>query len=168
MCNVNPPSHSEIQLLKNLTMKIHGQGHVCGQWWRSHMTLKIERSRSWSSQTHWSHLRLGVQLICSLFVLWQSDKLFLAEIQQVPYLTLKIQGQGHDKNWSKSNQVIYTSGPTTVPKMKEIQKWSHEEESAAGGSGVRTGTKHKVTPGILYCVDISTDLLVVYIFFVVS
>ena len=37
--------------------------------------------------------------------------------------------------------------------MKEIQKvvqnLSREQESAAGGGGgVRTGTKHKVTPGI--------------------
>ena len=53
----------------------------------------------------------------------------------------------------KSNQVIYRSGPTIVPKMKEIQKvvqkLSREQESAAGGGGggagagggVRTGTK---------------------------
>ena len=31
VCNVNRPSHSEIKLFQNLTMKIHGQGHVCGQ-----------------------------------------------------------------------------------------------------------------------------------------
>ena len=46
--------------------------------------------------------------------------------------------------------VIYRSGPTIVPKMKEIQKvvqkLSREQESAAGGGGgagggVRTGTK---------------------------
>ena len=69
---------------------------------------------------------------------------FLAEIYQIPYLTLKNLGQGHDENWPKSNQVIYRSGPTIVPKMKEIQevvqKLSREQESAAGGS-VRTGTK---------------------------
>ena len=44
----------------------------------------------------------------------------------------------------KCNQVICRSGPTIVPKMKEIQKvvqkLSREQESAAGG-GVRTGTK---------------------------
>ena len=58
-------------------------------------------------------------------------------------------GQGHDENRPKSNQVIYRSGPTIVPKMKEIQnvvqKLSCEQKSAAGGSGggsgVRTGTK---------------------------
>ena len=69
---------------------------------------------------------------------------FLAEKEQIPYLTLKIQGQGHDENWLKSNQVIYRSGPTIVPKMKEIQKvvqkLSHGQKSGAGG-GVRTGTK---------------------------
>ena len=69
---------------------------------------------------------------------------FLAEISQIPYLTLKNLGEGHNENWSKSNQVIYRSGPTTVPKIKEIQKvvqkLSREQESAAGG-GVQTGTK---------------------------
>ena len=77
---------------------------------------------------------------------------FLAEIYQIPYLTLKIQGQGHNENRPKSNQVIYWSGPTIVLKMKEIlkvvQKLSREKESAAGagasGAGIRTGTKHKV------------------------
>ena len=32
---------------------------------------------------------------------------FLAKILQIPYLTLKIQGQGRDENRPKSNQVIY-------------------------------------------------------------
>ena len=69
---------------------------------------------------------------------------FLAEIKPIRYLTLKIQGQGQDENRPKSNQLIYRSGPTIVPKMKEIQKGvqklSRGQESAAGG-GVRTGTK---------------------------
>ena len=67
----------------------------------------------------------------------------------IPYLTLKNLGQGRDENRPKFNQVIYRSGPTIVPKMKEIQKvvqkLSREQESAAGGGGagggVRTGTK---------------------------
>ena len=67
----------------------------------------------------------------------------------MPYLTLKNVGQGHDENRPKSNQVIYRSGATIVPKMKEIQKvvqnLSREQESEAGGGGagggVRTGTK---------------------------
>ena len=67
---------------------------------------------------------------------------------------MKIQGQGHDENRPKSNQLIYRSGPTIMLKMKEIQKvvqkLSREQESAAGGGsgggggaggGVRTGTK---------------------------
>ena len=65
---------------------------------------------------------------------------------KIPYLTLKNLGQGHDENRPKSNRVIYRSGPTIVPKMKEIQKvvqkLSREQESAAcSGGGVRTGTK---------------------------
>ena len=46
--NINRPFHSEIQLFENFTMTIHGQGHVCGQRSRSQLTLKIQRSRSWS------------------------------------------------------------------------------------------------------------------------
>ena len=70
---------------------------------------------------------------------------FLAEIYQIPYLTLENLGQGHDENRPKSSQVIYRSGPTIIPKMKEIQKvvqkLSRGQEAAAGGRGVRTGTK---------------------------
>ena len=71
---------------------------------------------------------------------------FLAEILRIAYLTLKIQGQGHDEKRPKSNQVIYRSSPTILPKMKEIwrvvQKLSREQNSAAGsGDSVRTGTK---------------------------
>ena len=62
---------------------------------------------------------------------------------------MRIQGQGRDQNRPKSNPVIYRSGPTIVPKMKEIQKvvqkLSRGQESVAGGDGagggVRTGTK---------------------------
>ena len=35
-------------LFQNLTMKIHGQGHVCGQRSRSILTLKNRRSKLWS------------------------------------------------------------------------------------------------------------------------
>ena len=75
---------------------------------------------------------------------------FLAEILQIPYLTLKNLGSGHDENRPKSNQVIYWSGPTIMIKMQEIkkdvQKLSRGQEAAAGGGGrggggVRTGTK---------------------------
>ena len=45
LCNVNRPSHSEIQLIQNLTLKIHGQCHVCGQRSRSHLTFNMQRSR---------------------------------------------------------------------------------------------------------------------------
>ena len=45
--NVNQLSHSEIHLFQKFTMKILGQGHVCGQRSMSHLTLKIQRSMSW-------------------------------------------------------------------------------------------------------------------------
>ena len=73
LCNVNQPSHSEIQLFQNLTMKIHGQGHVCGQ--RSRLTFKIQRSRLWSRSN--PLVTFGVQSISLLFVSWQSDHFWL-------------------------------------------------------------------------------------------
>ena len=64
----------------------------------------------------------------------------------------KSRSRSRRKSRPKSNQVIYRSGPTIVPKMKEIQKvvqkLSRGQEAAAGGGGaggsgggVRTGTK---------------------------
>ena len=79
LCNVNRPSHSEIQLFHNLTMKIHGQGYVCKQVkgqdhvWPS----KFKGQGYGQGQTHWSPLRPGVQSICLLFVSWQSDHFWL-------------------------------------------------------------------------------------------
>ena len=60
---------------------------------------------------------------CVCFFSFMAIGQFLAEIWQMPYLTLKIQSQGHDENQPKSSQVIYRSGPTIVQKMKEIQKF---------------------------------------------
>ena len=91
----------------------------------------------------------GAKSSIDMFALW-----FVAigsfEIKQIPYLTLKIQGQSHYENRSKSNQVIYRSGPSIMQKMKEIrevlQKLSREQKfsvvgGGGGGAGVRTGTK---------------------------
>ena len=94
LCNVNRPSHSEIQLFQNLTMKIHGQGHVCGQSSRSHLTFKIQRSRLWSSSNPlvtfeaWSFCFVAIGPL-------------LAEIQEIPYLTLKIEGRGHGQGQTR-------------------------------------------------------------------
>ena len=136
--------------ISNLTMKIHGQGHVCGQRAMSHLTFKIQRWRLWSRSNQlvtfeaWS----SIDMFAFHFVAMGP---FLAIIWQIPYLTLKNLGEGHDENRPKSNQVIFRSGPTIMPKMKEIQKvvqkLSREQESAAsggsdgGGGGVQTSTK---------------------------
>ena len=77
LCNVNRPSHSGIRLCQNLTMKIHGQGHVYGQRSRSRLTFKIQGQGYGEGQTHWSHVRPGVQSICLIFVSWQSDHFWL-------------------------------------------------------------------------------------------
>ena len=122
------PFWTEILQILYLTLKIQGQGHGQGHTW-------------------WSHLSPRVQSICLLFVSWQSDHFWL-RYSKFHIWPCKNLGQGHDENRAKSNQVIYRSGPTIVPKIKEIepvfQKLSREQESAAGGgggAGVRTSTK---------------------------
>ena len=65
---------------------------------------------------------------------------------------LDFQGQGHDKNRPKSKQVIYTSEPSILPVMNEIQKFiqrllreKHLWPVAAAYEPVQ---KHSVTPAI--------------------
>ena len=67
------------------------------------------------------------------------------EIQQIKYLTLKIQDQGHNKNQPKSDQVINRSQLSILPKIKKIwkvdQNLSCESKSAAAASSARTNIK---------------------------
>ena len=48
--------------------------------------------------------------------------IFSLRYSKFRYFTLKIQGQDHNENQPKSNQVIYKLGPSTLPKMKQIWK----------------------------------------------
>ena len=123
--------------------------------------LENSKSRSWSR----SNPMVALEAQCSIDMFafrFVAMGQFLAEIWQIPYLTLKIQVQGHGESRTKSNQVIYRSGPTIMPKMKEIQKvvekLSREKSlrPAAARAAVRAAPaaayepvqKHKVTPGI--------------------
>ena len=63
------------------------------KWSRSHMTLKIQISRSWPRSNPLSNLRSRVQIDMFAFRLVEIGPL-LVEIQQISYLTLKIQGKG--------------------------------------------------------------------------
>ena len=88
---------------------VKGQGHV---W-----PWKFKGQGYGQGQTHWSHLRPGIQSICLLFVSWQSDH-FLAEIWQILYLTLKIQGQGNGQGqnrWSHLNPGVQSICLLFVP-----------------------------------------------------
>ena len=130
-------------------------------WDIANSIFYLENSRSWSWPRSNPMVTFEASSSIDMFAFcFVATGSFLAEIQQIPYLTLKIQVQGHEDNRPKSNQVIYSSGPTIMPKMKEmqkvVQKLSHDQESAAGsggsggggGSRIRTGTKAKVTPSI--------------------
>ena len=102
LCNVDRPSHYEIHVFQNLTMKIHGQVHVCGQWSRSRMTFKFQRSRLCSRSNPLVTFEAWSSIHMFAFRFVAIGPLF-AEILQIPYLTLKIQGQGHGQGqtwWS--------------------------------------------------------------------
>ena len=102
--------------------------------------LENSRSRSWSRSNPMvifeTYISIDMFAICFVAI-----GPILSEIYRIPYLTLEINGQGHDDNRPKSNQVIFRSAPSIPAKMKEIwkvvQKLSREQNSAVGG--VRTG-----------------------------
>ena len=100
LCNVNRPSHSEIQLFQNLTMKIHGQGHVCGQRSMSRLTMTIQGQCHGQGQTWWPHLRPWSSIDMFAFRVVAIGP-FLAEIELILYLTLTIQGQGHGQGQNR-------------------------------------------------------------------
>ena len=68
------------------------------KWSRSDMTLKIQISRSWPRSNPLSNLRPRVQIDMFAFLLVAIGPL-LVEIQQISYLTLKIEGQGQGQIW---------------------------------------------------------------------
>ena len=108
LCNVNRPSHSEIQLFQNLTMVkvmcvVKGQGHV----WPSNF-----KGQNYSQgQTHWSHLGPGVQSICLLFVSWQSNHFWLRyrKFHNWPWkskVTVMAKVKPHGRIWGLWDQSI--------------------------------------------------------------
>ena len=65
-------SNPQIWLWKSLIKAmcaVKGQGHI---W-----SWKFQGQGHGQGQTHWSHLRPGVQWICLLFISWQSDHFLL-------------------------------------------------------------------------------------------
>ena len=71
--NVNWPSRYEIQLFQNLTIKSLGEGHACGQRSRSHLTLKIQRSRLWPRSNPLVTFKAWRSIDMFAFDSWQSD-----------------------------------------------------------------------------------------------
>ena len=77
LCNVNQPSHSEIQIFQNLTMKIHGKGQVYGQRSMSRSNLKIQRSWLWSKSNPLVKFEAWGLIHMFAFLSWQSDHFWL-------------------------------------------------------------------------------------------
>ena len=73
---------------------VKGQGHI--------LSSKFKSQGHGQGQTHWSHLRPGVQLIRLLFVSWQSDHFWLrySKFHIVPWkfkvkVMAKVKSNGH-------------------------------------------------------------------------
>ena len=54
---------------------------------------------------------------------------FLAEIEKIPYLTLKILGLGQDENRPKSNQVIFRSGQKWKKSKKLLKSYRADKST---------------------------------------
>ena len=105
---IDPPI-PETRLFQNVTMKIYGQGHECDQstlpflkyghlkiWpWKSKVNVMAKVKPS-------GHI-WGLEFNRYVCFSSRGKSPLLAEMWQIPYLTLKIQGQGHDENRTKSN-----------------------------------------------------------------
>ena len=118
LCNVSRPSHSEIQLFQNLTMKIHGQGNVCGQRSRSYLTFKIQRSRLWSRSN---------PLIA--FEAWSSVDMFAFHFMAIgPFFSWDIANSIFDlensrsRSWPRSNPMV-TFEPKSSIDMFAFVSW---------------------------------------------
>ena len=145
LCNVNRPSHSEIQQFQNLTMKIHGQGHVCGQKSRWHLTFNIQRSRSWSRSNPlvtfeaWSSINMFAFRFVAIGPFWlRYSKFHIWPWRFKVKVTTKIdqnvvrqsigQGQQSCQKWKKSNKLFksYRVNKNLRPAAYEpVQKYSH-------------------------------------------
>ena len=77
---------------------VKGQGHV---W-----PLKFKGQGYGQGQTHWSHLRPGVQSICLLFILWQSDHFWLrySKFHIWPW-------KSRSRSWSRLNPMVTFEPP---------------------------------------------------------
>ena len=103
LCNVNRPSHSEIQLYeiwpRNSMVKVmcvvKGQGHV----WSS----KFKGQGYGQGQTHWSQLSPRVQSVCLLFVSWQSDHFWLSGDIGNSIFDLE---NSRSWSWPRSNRMV--------------------------------------------------------------
>ena len=145
MAKVKPDGHIwGLKFNWHVCFLFHGNRTILG-WDIANYIFDLEKSRSRS----WPRSKLmvifqalgSIDMFAFCFV---AIRPFLAEIEQIPYLTLKILGQGHDENRPKSNQLIYWSGTTIVPKMKEIKnvvKMLLRGQKSVAGSGIWTGTK---------------------------
>ena len=105
--------------------------------------LENSRSRSWS----WSNPMVTFEALrpIDMFAFcFVAIGPFLAEIWQIPYLTLKIQGQGHGQGQTQWSHLR--------PRVQAIcllfvsWQWDHFWLRHSGGGGVRTGRKTSSHP----------------------
>ena len=82
-------------VFKNMTMKINGQGHVCGQRSMSRLTFKIQRSRSWSRSN-----------LMVTFKAWSSIDMFAFQLKAIGPLLTEIYRKFHIWPWKFKVKVM--------------------------------------------------------------
>ena len=125
--SIGPPilrySYFKIWPWKSLIKAIHvvkGQGHI---W-----PWKFKGQGHGQGQTHWSHLRPGVQSICLLFVPWQSDHFWLrySEFDIWPWKIMvkvmaKVKPDGHMWGLDEFNRCVCFCSTGTVCRTDVLQ-----------------------------------------------
>ena len=149
--NIRPKEKKEKFFLQELVKKVFASLVI--------FDLDNARSRSWPR----SNVMVTFEAYSSIDMfafLFMAIGQFLAEIYQIPNLTLKIKGESHKESWPKSNQVIYISGLSILQnKWKKSKKlfrsycenkslWWLMAAAAAAETAYKPVQKHKVTPSI--------------------
>ena len=128
---------------------VKGQGHV----WPS----KFKGQGYGQVQTHWSHLRPGVQLICLLYVSWQSDHFWLRyrkfhirpwkfnvkvmakvkpdghiwALEFYRYVCFSFRGNGTIFGWDIANSIFDLEKSRSRSQRKSAKIWSGNEQVRA-------------------------------------
>ena len=99
--SISPPI-LRYNYFKILPWKIHGQGHLCGQRSRSHLTFKIQRSRLWSSSNPLVTFEAWSSIDMFAFSFWGNLTIFVWDIAN----SIFDLENSRSRSWPKSNPMV--------------------------------------------------------------